>query len=298
MKRIPVILDTDIGTDIDDTWALAMLLNCPEVDVRLILSCTGDTEYRARIIAKFLERVGRADIPVGVGLTFDVKGRDLQRQWVRDYRLDDFPGIVRRDGVDALVEAVMQSEEKPVVLCIGPLPNIAAALRREPGISQRARFVGMHGSVRRGYFGNETISAEYNVVQHLDDCRQVFAADWQMTITPLDTCGIVKLSGADYAAVRDAQNPAMRAVMENYRVWLEAIGKPTQIASEKSSVLFDTVAVYLAFAEEHLEIEELPIVVDDKGFTRIDERGKRIRVATEWRDYDQFKSLLVQRLIE
>jgi len=61
--RIPVILDTDIGTDIDDTWALAMLLRCPELDVRLILSDTGNTEYRARIIARLL---GIGVLPVSV----------------------------------------------------------------------------------------------------------------------------------------------------------------------------------------------------------------------------------------
>ena len=49
--KIPIILDTDIGGDIDDTWALALLLKSPEFDVKLIVSDTGDTVYRARIIA-------------------------------------------------------------------------------------------------------------------------------------------------------------------------------------------------------------------------------------------------------
>jgi inosine-uridine nucleoside N-ribohydrolase len=55
IERIPVILDTDIGGDIDDTWALAMLLRCPELDVRPVVSATGNTEYRAAIIARLLE---------------------------------------------------------------------------------------------------------------------------------------------------------------------------------------------------------------------------------------------------
>jgi len=48
-QPIPVVLDTDIGTDIDDTWALAFLLRCPELDVRLITTATGDTFDRARL---------------------------------------------------------------------------------------------------------------------------------------------------------------------------------------------------------------------------------------------------------
>ena len=50
-RRIPVILDTDIGNDIDDTWALGQLLNSPELDLKLVLTSTGDTEYRARVAA-------------------------------------------------------------------------------------------------------------------------------------------------------------------------------------------------------------------------------------------------------
>ena len=68
MKRIPVILDTDIGSDIDDTWALAMLLQSPELEPRLIVTESGDTVYRAKIVAKILERSEREEIPIGIGL--------------------------------------------------------------------------------------------------------------------------------------------------------------------------------------------------------------------------------------
>ena len=67
-KPIPVILDTDIGNDIDDNWALGLLLKTPELAPKLVLSCTGDTEYRALVAAKFLDRAGRPEIPVAVGV--------------------------------------------------------------------------------------------------------------------------------------------------------------------------------------------------------------------------------------
>jgi len=74
MTRIPVILDTDIGGDIDDTWALAMLLRSPEVEVKLVVTDTADTVYRARVAAKLLQAAGHAEIPVGIGLRFDADG--------------------------------------------------------------------------------------------------------------------------------------------------------------------------------------------------------------------------------
>jgi len=63
-KKTPVILDTDIGGDIDDTWALAMMLKSPELDVKLVVTATGDTTYRAKIVARMLEIGGRTDVPV------------------------------------------------------------------------------------------------------------------------------------------------------------------------------------------------------------------------------------------
>ncbi len=68
-NKIPVIFDTDIGTDIDDSWALGLMLKCSELDPRLITTATGDTEYRARIVGKLLELTDRTEIPIGVGLS-------------------------------------------------------------------------------------------------------------------------------------------------------------------------------------------------------------------------------------
>ena len=65
--KIPVILDTDIGDDIDDTWALTMMLNSPELDVKLVIGDYGKPVYRGKILAKMLEAAGRTDVPVGLG---------------------------------------------------------------------------------------------------------------------------------------------------------------------------------------------------------------------------------------
>ena len=88
---IPVILDTDIGFDVDDVWALAFLLRCPELDVKLIVTDTGDTYYSASLVAKLLEVAGRTDIPVGVGVPLDESAR-THSKWLGDYRLRGLPG--------------------------------------------------------------------------------------------------------------------------------------------------------------------------------------------------------------
>jgi len=295
-KKIPVILDTDIGIDIDDTWALAMLLKSPELDVRLVVSDTGDTRYRAKIIAKMLEIARRTDVPIGIGIPLE-RQPTPQAAWVEGYDLSRYPGTVCEDGVGAIVDTIMGSPEPVTLISIGPVPNIAAALAREPCIAQRARYVGMQGSIRRGEHGSAEPCVEYNVVKFAHAAQAVFAAGWEMTITPLDTCGLVRLRGEKYRAVRDCRDPLVRALVENYSLWArEFLDAKGLDVGTQSSILFDTVAIYLAFAEEFLVMERLPIRVTDDGYTVIDERAKVINCATAWKDLSAFEDLLVQRL--
>lgn len=294
--KIPVILDTDIGDDIDDTWALTMMLKSPELDVKLVLGDYDNSIYRARIIAKMLQVAGRTDVAVGVG-PGEGKGTGNQGRWVEDYDLSRYPGTVYEDGVGALIDTIMGSPEPVTLICTGPIPNIAAALEREPGIAERARFVGMHGSVRRGYGGSEKVSAEWNVRAIPEACRNVFTAAWDITITPLDTCGLVGLRGEKYRQVRDCKDPLTQAMIENYRVWCKAHSRISDDRAEReSTTLFDTVAVYLSLSEELLVMEELGIRVTDDGYTVIDEDAKRINCAMEWKDLSAFEDLLVERL--
>ena len=53
--------------------------------------------------------------------------------------------------MQAIIDTIMKSPRPVTVIAVGPVQNIAEALKREPRIAQRARFVGMHGSVRVGY---------------------------------------------------------------------------------------------------------------------------------------------------
>jgi inosine-uridine nucleoside N-ribohydrolase len=293
--KIPVILDTDIGGDIDDTWALALLLKSPEFDIKLVVSDTGDTVYRARIIARMLEVAHRTDIPVGVGIRQSSQGGP-QAAWVAGYELSHYPGKVHDDGVSAIVDTIMQSREPITLLCIGPVPNIKAALQRQPEIAKRARFVGMHGSVRLGYSGGPKPDPECNVVSDVAAARAVFTADWPMTITPLDTCGLVHLTGSKYRKVAECPDPVVRAVIENYNIWRKSADPKATQPATASSTLFDTVAVYLALSHDLLRMEDLPIVVGDDGITRIDPQGKRMSCAMAWKNLEKFEDLLVARL--
>lgn len=295
-KPIPVILDTDIGDDFDDTWALLFLLKSPQFDVKLVTTSCGKAEYRAKIVAKLLTVAKRTDIPVGLG-EGGREGVGGQQPWVKDYKLSDYPGKIVEDGAGAVIELINHSPETMTVISIGPLHTMAKVLERDPNIAAKACFAGMYGSVRKGYDGSSKISPEYNVVCNAKAAQTVLSAPWrQISITPLDTCGVINLSGERFKTLKDSNAPLIQALMENYRIWA---GKKSLDELQASSILFDTVAVYLANTSEKplVKLEKLSIRVTDDGFTRIDPQGRAMWVATEWTDLDGFRDLLVKTLM-
>ncbi len=289
----PVILDTDIGGDIDDTWALVMLLGRPELDLKLIVTAVDDTEAKTRLTAKILERMGRTDIPIGTG----VKQGDRklnQADWIEGYDLSAYPGTVHADGVQALIDAIRSSEGPITLIALGPVTNIGEALRRAPDIAEKARVVAMAGSVYTGYGSRPDPDPEYNVKRDVDAFRALLAAPWEVTITPLDGCGDMILRGERYARVRDAENAGAKAVMENYAIWDNRHHHP----EDASSVLFDTVAIYLAFDESLCEMETVPLSVRDDGMTTPDPEGKPVRCQIGWKDRAAYEELLVRSIVD
>ena len=299
-RKIPVILDTDIGTDIDDTWALIQLLNTPELDPRLILTAIGDTRYRAKLTAKLLETAGRTDIPIGVGIYQDGGHLNFQEPWLDGFELSNYKGTIFDDGLQAMIRIIMDSDEPITLISIAAVTNIARALEIEPGIAGKCRFVGMHGSLRFGYAGQPGAIPEANVRGNIPGLRKVFSAPWlEKIITPLDTCGVVVLSDERYQRVFKPELPIIKALMENNKMFSENVTwMKVDYAHERSTTLFDMVAVYLALSQRELiNFENMRISVTDDRMTVLDPNGYELQVAISWKDLDSFLDYLVERLL-
>jgi inosine-uridine nucleoside N-ribohydrolase len=210
--KIPVILHTDIGDDIDDTWALALLLRSPALDLKLVVTDFGDTVYRAKLVARLLEIAGRTDVPIGIGRRTAEKG-GAQEEWLKGYDLARYPGKVHQDGVQALIDTVMASPVPMTLIAIGPPPNVKLALEREPRLASKLRFAGTYGSVHRGCNDKPQPEPEWNVKAAPDAARAVLSAPWLDAIsTPLDTCGKVLLDGERYARIAASRDPLAQAM--------------------------------------------------------------------------------------
>ncbi|HVM55672.1 MAG TPA: nucleoside hydrolase [Acidimicrobiales bacterium] len=283
-----VVLDTDIGTDVDDTWALVQTLRTPALDLRLVTTVAGNTAYRARAAAALLAAAGRPDIPVATGIGGAGRPDEPQPSLAAASPTDEFA-----DGIDALVAACA---EPVTIVAIGPLTNVAAALARDPAIADRARLVAMAGSVHLGHRGGPGPVAEYNAATDVAATRAVLRAPWDVLLTPLDTCGTVFLDGDRYQRVCGSRHdPLIDALLASYREWLDHVGRP-DLFDRRSTTLYDCVAVHLAHDESLWEIEDVPLAIGDDGVMRIDDGEPAVRVALRWRDRDAFLDQLAVTL--
>jgi inosine-uridine nucleoside N-ribohydrolase len=298
MTKIPAILDTDIGSDIDDTWALAMILGCPELEPKLIVTTSGDTVYRAHLAAKFLQVSGHMEIPIGIGLGDSGDEHRYQLPWLEGFDINDYPGIIHQDGVQAMIDTIMASREPVTIISIAAATNIARALELEPRIASKCRFIGMHGSIHLGYGGVPGATPEANVRLDVPALRKVFATPWlEIVVTPLDTCGLVELTGEAYQKILHSTDPMLKALIENYHIWARLVTwVKVDFDHVKSSTLFDTVAVYLAYNRDLLKVEPIRLRITDDGLTLPDPDGDLVLAALHWHDLDGFYRHLVERL--
>ncbi|MEX0783194.1 MAG: nucleoside hydrolase [Dehalococcoidia bacterium] len=136
MPPVPVILDTDIGSDVDDALALALMARHPAFDLRAVTTVSGDTVRRARIARKLLHLAGRDDVEVAAGergeQTHEYRSAEGEHE---DEMLGEWDGrllVSERGGVDLLVEELRGGAVE--LTTVGMQSNLAAALERAPGL--------------------------------------------------------------------------------------------------------------------------------------------------------------------
>lgn len=123
--RIPVLLDTDIGSNVDDLLALLFALGSSRLDLVGVTTVYGDTQLRARVASATLALAGRSDIPVGAGAGSPMSGKEIF--WTgHEGEGYDLTAVTESPRIAATVyaEALSQYASNLVLAAIGPLTNI------------------------------------------------------------------------------------------------------------------------------------------------------------------------------
>src|SRR5213082_3596005 len=214
MRRI--ILDTDPG--IDDALALFLALASPEVQLEAVTTVSGNvdvalTTYNALTL---LELAGRTDIPVARGIDRPLIRQPFNAAFVHgDNGLGGLqlpePGIqpVAEHAVDVIIEKILAAPGEITLVTIGPLTNIALALRREPRIAQHVREVVIMGGALR-VPGNDTPTAEFNIFADPHAAHIVIHGGWPIRLVSLDVTTVTLLRREQVDRLAQNGNPVTR----------------------------------------------------------------------------------------
>ena len=284
-----VILDTDIGDDIDDAFALALLLQSPEARLLGVTTEFGDTELRARLVDRYLAAVLRREIPVEAGVSTQANNRFTQAAYAQQQ-------AARKHG-DAVAFLLQQIRAHPgaiTLICIGPLFNVQAAIERDPATFRKLnRVVMMGGSVYRGYDGgngatNQPPSAEWNIRCDPAGARALLASGMPVFMMPLDSTQI-RLTQPELGSILSRGSPLTDQLTLLYHQWTgaDAWHMPT---------LFDPVAATFAIRPEICPVKPMRLEVDDQGFTRPASGAPNAQVCLT-SDEKGFIDLLLKRIL-
>jgi purine nucleosidase len=270
--RRPVILDTDIGGDIDDAWALAFVMRSPALELLGVTISDGNTPARAPIACKMLHVDGQGNVPVAVGRQ-TTKDPEYQFTWAEDFTTKR---PISTSAAQFIVDTIRQRPGQVTLLAVGPLQNVADALRIEPKLpSLVKRVVLMSGSIGASAWSSGPIP-EWNVVRATSDAQLVYSAGLPMTIVPLDSTTYVQLKDDERERVRKHKSPLSGALEALYRLWIET---PTsRMTLHDQMAVAETVRPGAFFGT----CAPLSLIVDGEGYTRVNaERGKPTGVCRE-----------------
>ena len=285
----PVIIDTDIGSFIDDSFAIVFAAQSQFLDIKLVVTCSDGTTDRAKVAAKLLRMMGREDIPIGVGIENGNQTQHTLFDWASSEDLSSYKGGVFTDGVSKMGEIIMSSEQVVDIIAIGPMTNFPTLLKKYPGVVRNARVRAMAGSVYMGYHGDIIPVAEFNVKICPSCMEMLLQAGWNVTITPLDTCGQFTLNSDELKQIFQVDNPVSRALGSTllYFCITNTFSYDTCNLPVGTPVIYDAIATLLAMpkvGETFIVYSEMSLKVNGSGFTVLDDKmGTPTSVALHWK---------------
>ena len=260
--KIKIILDTDVGDDIDDAFALALAMRSPEIEIVGITTAWGDTTLRARLVQRFLKENSAAEIPIAVGIETKSKANFSQARWAQDG--DEFHK--RMEAVDFLLAQARKDPGDITLVAIGPLTNVGAAIERDAATFKKfKRVVLMGGSIRKGYSDlgyapDHGPQPEYNIYSDVAAAQRLFASGVPIFMMPLDSTKLM-LDEVKRSILFGGGTAMTNSLAALYYQWVEQNRTPT-------ATLFDVMAVAYMVQPELCPVTELHITVDAQGFTR------------------------------
>jgi purine nucleosidase len=272
----PIILDTDVGTDVDDAFAIAQAVRSPELELRAVTTVYSDVHLRARLARKLLDLLGQDGVPVAAGL-----GQPLTPDkvpywggWEGEGLLtpdDDALPLDPRDGVRLILDEVAASREPLTLIAIGPLTNIASVVQRGGSLLDRIReIICMAGTIVAG-------EEEWNVICDADAARIVFESGLPVTLGTRYIVNQPKITRPHLSRLAGSSDPGVQALAV-------LLDRYLGIKQRDQTPMYDPVTLSMAYSDEFIQAEAMTLTVKQVGdmvtLTPAPEGEVRINIST------------------
>jgi len=296
-----VILDTDIGTDVDDCLALGLILASPELRLEGVTCVYGDVDVRARMVDKLLRLRHRSGVPVLRGARTPLLGRrpvhwaGHEGQGLLE-STDPVPDFSEH-AVDYLIRVATANPGQIHLIAIGPLTNVALAFLREPGLARVLKHLTIMGGVVRGPTTLDLPVAEWNIKCDPEAAHVVFTSGAPITLVPLDVTTRVRIRGEGVDRIRAAGTPYHQAIADQISLY------PT-FRTRGETNLHDPLAVASVVAPDLVGLDPVRLDVELSGEHAVgatimrsprDSAPANVQVALRV-DVPRFEEFIVERL--
>jgi len=283
-----VIIDTDIGDDIDDALALALALSSSELEILGVTTVYGRVDIRAKLAAKLLKAYKKQHIPVARGFSKPIINPEPSHlPYYGDVVSDNenFPNIVDRHAID-LIEEIVESEKEVTLITIGAMTNAAIFLLKNPHLKSRIKIISMAGYV---YYPK----AEYNIACDPEAAHIVLSSGVDVTLVPLDVTLKCRMTA-------DIFNRFFTSKKEEVSVVASYI-KPWRRYCNAYPLLHDPLAITVSFNEEVVKLRKENVSVELRGeksraLTIPGQGEKNVRVAYEV-DVEKFLRIFEEKML-
>lgn len=293
LKRQQVIVDMDIGDDIDDSFALALLLQSPEIEIVGITTAWGDTALRAQLVERMLRETGHSGIPIATGIATTGSPQPFtQARYAQRGQ-----SVAALPAVDFLLDQIRRQPGKITLLALGPLTNVGAAIERDAAtFGKLKQVVMMGGSVRSGYRKSQYVPArpadkEYNIASEVKGAQRLFSSGVPIVMMPVDSTQI-RLDEVERNALLGHGSPVTDSLALMYHQWINAY----QPWSSNMPSLFDVVPVAWLLDASVCPTTALRIAVTDDGYTR-EAEGKPNAAVCLTSNQSRFFEIFMGRLL-
>lgn len=261
-EKQKIIFDCDLGGDIDDAFALALVLLSPEFDVLGIVLDHGNTPKRAELACKMLYEAGIKDIPI-------IVGRKTNDEYAPQFHWSEgFNKLkpIKESAADFIIENLRNYPNEVILFTVGPVPNMQDILKKDPdALKLSKKVVSMFGSFYMGYDTGPVPSAEWNVKADVEASKIFAGCGADITYAGLDITTFVKLNEEMRQRIFLYDSPVTNALKSLYALWR------FQWYSHNDPTLFDVVAVGMVLWPELYTTRKAFVKVIDGGYTVIDE---------------------------